>query len=105
MNLVTKVLEEAKARIEQGWCQNAWAEDANGNSVDRYKVGGPTACSWCAISSIEAVWFAKKPSLPLNEQHPWYQDRVKRWNDAPGRRQEGILVVFDAAIAKSKEAT
>lgn len=51
MNLVTKVLEEAKARIEQGWCKESLAVDDEDQERSPHH---PRSVAWCALGGLLA---------------------------------------------------
>lgn len=56
-----EILRRAAARVRRGWCQNAGALDAGGQSVD---PRSETACRWCATSSIHrAAWDMEREGL------------------------------------------
>lgn len=85
-------LDEARALIEKGWCQRAFAKDANGKKVFSWH---PSAVCWCAIGAINAT----EP----NNGGPWrYLEKVvgrspDTWNDAPERTQAEVIEAFRKA--------
>ena len=99
MKTIKQILIEAKAKIEQGWCQKTDAKDKFGNfvSADSY-----AAVCWCSEGAIISV-------VGLNNQAEDTMDILRfitncgivKWNDAPERTKEEVLELFDKAIDKA----
>lgn len=102
VNLLTK----ARAVIERGWCQGAFARDAQGQPVAPTDPLAETFCIRGATRVIE----------PTNDDlrlvaHSYLEDVIKArtyrvysslasYNDYPSRTQAEVLAVFDAAISQ-----
>lgn len=99
---VIRVLEKARAKIEQGWCKEFVARDEHGAVV---APRSPRACSWCAEGAILAStrrlhWPAYDYLADaLGDRHGI---DVPEWNDAPRRTQKQVLKAFDKAIELAK---
>jgi len=50
--MLKEVFIEAKKIVEQGWCQNSWAQNKVGDPV---LVHSPNACSWCMGGAIRVA--------------------------------------------------
>lgn len=48
----SELLHNARALVEQGWCQGAEARDANGRAID---VGAADAASWSLLGALQAT--------------------------------------------------
>lgn len=84
LNEISRVLLDARALIEIGWCQNAI----------RY---GDAVCMRGAIESVDAPFGAKH--LALDELKAAIGGGlISVWNDAPERSKEEVLAAFDRAI-------
>lgn len=110
---MSKVLEAArnvKARLEQGWCQSAFARTAAGESCGERSQD---ACSWCISGAMSLELNIAAPTEynlyltlrgALNEAIAGETGRhdvsVTRYNDWPGRTKEEVLSLVDRAIAK-----
>lgn len=98
-----EILRAGRARIERGWCQGAFARDANGHDV---LSRSPRARAWCTSGAVEfdsrpmsAGAFAAHVALCAALPADWIEDGAASWNDAPGRTQAEVLALYDAAIA------
>lgn len=91
------VLRDAKAKIEQGWCQRALARDASGDWVH---ARGPEAVQWCALGALQAV-----TNSLLQEEIPAWKlltsltpgHSISLYNNTHSK--EEVLSLFDKAIA------
>lgn len=93
-------LEEARARIEKGWCQHVYALGPEGKGIS---ARSPRASAWCpdgalfsrdTESGTEAyVYFARA----VHEANPGWS--IWEWNDAPERTKEQVLAMFERAKA------
>jgi hypothetical protein len=94
------VLKAARAKIEQGWTQGAFALDRERGVVP---VNSPAAVCWCSLGAIKFAdhdlysdsYFAAEKILGRASGNA----NIIPWNDAPGRTQAEVLEVFDHAIA------
>jgi hypothetical protein len=109
---VLTALIEARRLIDEGWTQQTFARDGNGNmcfwAFDQ-------AESFCSIGAIyRAIDFGKTLNsflcidviigavakhMPLGYETE-LGENLTRFNDAKGRRKEEILAAFDGAIAE-----
>ena len=102
MNETVKVLQDARARIARGWCQNALALDAAGQGVS---PNDGTAVRWCMVGTLhvgthwDSAW-AKAFRAIQNEIAGDMLDRISTFNNTHSR--EEVLEIFDRAIAKLK---
>lgn len=92
---VVRVLEEARARVAKGWCQRAYALDADGKplwATDR------RATKWCLRGAVFASAYDdhEEPFLCLARAGV---GEGTAWNDKPGRTQAEVIAVLDHAIA------
>lgn len=114
MRAAAGILEAAADAIEHGggWCQGAWAKDANGESCDPWDDG---AKSRCMIGWVRAIGIVRTSVLDINgighEHNRWlpgfsaaYEllcERAKGdvaqstaaidWNDDSGRTPEQVI--------------
>jgi hypothetical protein len=102
---VQDLLIRARERIEKGWCQGAYAKNADGDVVG---ATDPYATSFCIRGAILAVgpldYAVRAPAYGLLEtvidrisQSPC--DSLAGYNDTYERTHAEVLAVFDAAIA------
>ena len=95
MTLV-QTLEQARARIAQGWCQDAYARNASGDEVHK---GSDAACQWCLAGAL--------PDLHGSHYHILLgllrTPNLMTWNDDPSRTQQDVLDLYDKAIKMAKE--
>ena len=98
MKSTLDILIEARAYVEKGWTQGAWARNRKGTPVNEDST---RAVCWCALG---ALWKADGiGSYGLNalvkasggEVHP---TTISGWNDNPDRTQAEVLALFDKAI-------
>ncbi len=108
----SEVLQAAKAKVESGWTQGTAARNAAGITCNAYD---DDARSWCALGAIAAVTppacLANNQTDEIFQLRYQVQDDLVRplnlpsslcfpaWNDAPGRKQEEVVALFDKAIA------
>jgi hypothetical protein len=100
----TGLLQGARGKIEQGWCQKFLAVDGKGCPVD---VDSPNAVAWCISGSLVAVHVDSNAEVlsmiywmicrALNERTE-YRRSLPSYNDEAGRTKEDILSLFDRAI-------
>lgn len=96
----TEILQAARTRIEANWAQGD--DKVIGAHRDGPWCAG-TACAYLPDShvsdAIKAVDIIKQVAgIPDGTS-------IGSWNDAPERTKDEVLAAFDAAIAKSKEAS
>lgn len=95
---IVQKLTEARALIEQGWCQGDYYEDSD------------CGTKYCAVGAIRAA---------AEDQSYFYcldylgqvlgmitasLCNVPNWNDAPGRTQQEVLALYDRAIDLARGA-
>lgn len=96
-----KALKKAKALIQQGWCQGAYARSSSGLEVFSDK----DAVSYCVSGAIRSVVRhteydkfllerALNLALPLLDR----KRGLVNWNDSSVRTKEQVLCLFDKAI-------
>jgi hypothetical protein len=97
MSAVADKLRKAKALIERGWTQGAFARRANGRVIG---YESDDASCFCIAGALMRV----TPLISDFERlcHPLTRatgsPRLDHWNDAPGRTQAEVLAAFDKAI-------
>lgn len=103
MNPTAKLLTQARAVIERGWCQGCFARDAEGQPV---AATDPLAETFCIRGATRVV----SPNDDARERAHWHLENaiidvtqrsytsLASYNDDPGRTQAEVLAVFDAAI-------
>lgn len=97
-----EILKAARARIEQGWCQRAYAQDAEGSYVSTLS---PDADSYCLSGALWATAGLDDKAVArclvlLSEDGR--ACGVIAWNDQPERTKEEVLARYDQAIAKAE---
>lgn len=102
---VVEVLQGARAKIVQGWCQDTAAKDAHGKGV---MVADPEACSWCVLGAIwSCTAYGSDVELAAEDTFrrvlPGSYASIRLWNDRPKRTKEEVLRAFDRAIELVKE--
>jgi hypothetical protein len=92
-------LDEAKALILKGWCQNVYARDSFGNEID---AKSPDATCFCVIGAI--IHICEKPlyrivsnALYAVKNDVLLMDGLTPYNDAPGRTKYEVAALFDHA--------
>lgn len=93
------ILKQARKLIQQGWCQEAYARDANGNKVEAVDE---TAVCWCISGAI------LKAAGGYQGRHGEDAERVvdyfavvigtidvSGWNDSPATTKEKVLKAID----------
>lgn len=100
MKTVIEVLTEARALVEQGWTQRAWARDRFGNAG---MWDEPTACEWCLVGALASAGFGSGYNSAWKILRELTGDPLSAFNDAPGRTQAEVLDLLDRAIARASE--
>ena len=105
---VIEVLQKAKEKVAEGWCQGALARWSDG----RVLATGPidagrldTAAAVCVSGAIQNCVGTNDnlEALAFMFLQRAIQDGAACWNDAPGRTQVEVLDAFDAAIRLAKD--
>ncbi len=99
MLTATEILLAARAKIEKGWTQGAYARDRHGEKV------GPLdtkAVCWC----VEGVFFAI--GVTPSSAGDYFSTAIGTedypcWNDQLSRTQAEVLAAFDRAVALSSK--
>jgi hypothetical protein len=107
-----EILRVARAKVAQGWCQDALAIDGGGNPV---AADDPTAVAWCAAGALLTLHLpytmGESARIYLHRAVPFWwalfhQRCFGDYNEAPGRKQSHILALYDRAIRMAEaEAT
>lgn len=106
-NIVNETLKHARALIENGWCKNNYAEDANGKKVEPFSESAVRFCAYGAIEraahslcypdlEIE-VSVRKEAHKRLKSVIPFPYSSIPGFNDNQSDVQP-VLFVFDKAI-------
>ena len=111
MNAVQKRLKKARKLVEEGWAQDEYrAYDYRAHKMcycltgaimaarmrDPKDMSKPLSEDGVAIDAVLAVTRVVDPDVPPT---PGIWGAVARWNDAPDRTHEEVLLAFDEAIA------
>ena len=96
---VVGILEEARSKIERGWCQDGSARTETGKAVP---IEHPDAVQWCLTGAVDSV--CRKETLAKGVafrllRGVTYEDYLAAWNDENERTKEDVLKAFDDAIA------
>jgi hypothetical protein len=108
--VVSNLLQDARGKLEQGWCQKFLAVDGKGCAVD---VNSPNVVAWCAIGSLAAIGSDDEAVSPVRSMAyvllaQALDERLKpistlgAYNDATDRTKEDMLSLFDRAIELTK---
>jgi hypothetical protein len=75
-----------------GWCQYAWARNAEGLSAP---IESDMACSFCTRGALERVG-AGRPALEKLARHlSLYSTlQITAWNDHPERTKEEVIALL-----------
>lgn len=102
------ILRRVRRHVEQGWCQDSWALDADANRV---YPDDPVAVAWCLLGAWAAVESQIGGSRADVSQYiyaalpPHAKNSMTVYNDEPGRTQAEIVALLDRAIfAASRSA-
>ena len=92
---IVKQIKEAKALIEQGWCQRNYAQNKFASAVP---YDDPDAKYWCITGSLLKV---------TEESHlvKFFRSGLVDWNDNFARTKNDILEEFDKAITAAENNT
>jgi hypothetical protein len=90
-------LRAARALVEKGWTQGAYARTKTGKECPDRSLH---AKCWCASGAIWRV--CAHDGIGFSEAHKQLSAAINKpipyWNDAPGRTQAEVLAAFDRAI-------
>ena len=95
-----KLLIDARALIEKGWCQRAFAKNKYGIKVTPHD---PSAVCFCMVGAIKRFWSSQEYKACLCLADFTRPHSLLSWQDAPGRTKAEVLEVYDKAIAIAKE--
>lgn len=101
------LLHAARARVQTGWTQRAYARDEWRRGVDPLD---PEAIAWClfgaVVAAAEGDGARMAPVLRILRRLVKAPDAeaadvtvIVTWNDQPGRTREEVLALLDDAIA------
>lgn len=96
------VLTLALCKIRRGWTQGADARDKDGRMV--FHPAHRRCASWCANGALTAA--SGELGFPTSAAHARLsigEYALYEWNDAPGRKVEEVIELFERAIAKELE--
>lgn len=101
---VIEVLTEARELVEHGWCQGAYAFSEEGRKVGIDDAGlAAKVCLTCAVTFASRRTNVSPTYLyELMGLDDGFYGAV-RWNDAPGRTQAEVVLLFDRAIEREQE--
>jgi hypothetical protein len=103
MTAVATKLREARALIERGWTQEAFARGKSGRVV---VPNGRAAVCFCAVGAIKRYdhWCYDLVAKPLATAIGVKGvTGIYDWNDAPERTQADVLAAFDRAIELAEQ--
>lgn len=96
-NATSALLTKARASIAEGWTQNIYARDAQGESVSSK---AESAVCWCAAGAM-----AKHVRGDGSQSEAYallmlamHCTDIAAWNDSAKRTQAEVLAAFDLAI-------
>lgn len=101
---VLEVLKQARELVKQGWCQNAFAQNGEGEQVSTWSNRACKFCAWGAIRAVvdgdhEAEDGAVRALVRALGKNPEaVTGAIVNWNDAFGRKQIDVIEAFDLAI-------
>ena len=109
-----EILTKARAFMERGWTQGALARDRQGmkcSATDEHE-----ARAWCMAGALDAgscELFGRLDNLGISQAALTLKEVIfpnnpashylSDWNDAPERKKDEALAVFDAAIKRLSE--
>jgi hypothetical protein len=95
------VLRAGRQRVERGWCQGWCAKNDAGEFRMPWESDATQVCVRGALGFPFESKGARDAEDVLGE---CAEPLVALWNDAPGRTQDEVLDLFDAAIRKCEES-
>ena len=95
-------LRAIRARIENGWSQDAYARDAFGEQVP---LGSDEAISWTlcgafALAGKDGTPMGHLPAALRALAKVTGMESINGWNDEATRTKEEVLEALDAAVAQ-----
>jgi hypothetical protein len=104
----SKLLHEASALVEKGWCQGAEARDARGRVT---RVGAADCVAWSLLGALQATT-AGDPETGLEDigvavsalAELINDPSLAHWNDAEARTKLEVLSVLKDAEVLALEA-
>lgn len=101
MKTTLEYLNEVRAKIEAGWCQNAAAQNDAGDEVH---IDDPSATRVCLVTAI----YQTVPEADLDSVYAPImsicgvvkQFQLVDWNNDPSQTQATVLRMLDQAIEK-----
>lgn len=101
---IAAVLDRAADRCVRGWCQGAFAVDANGREASTV---GSAACRWCAAGSVHAEareeWEETVPAVESFLARRNFHGGLVAWNDSGERTQSEVVATLRACAASLRE--
>ena len=89
-------IKEAKALIEQGWCQRSYAFNKHDYPVI---YNSPDAQRWCSTGALLRITMHNGLMCNLTQ---FFRSNLVRWNDSYQRTKEEVLKEFDSAITAAE---
>ena len=83
--------------VQKGWCQDAFALDAEGKPVSSRSR---KAIAWCALGALCRVYMSndndrlEQAMKELRLQLPGKHSTISSWNDAPERTQAEVVTML-----------
>lgn len=104
MNAAVEILKGARALVEQGWCQRAYARDESGAPVAPTEAKAVEFCATGAIvkASIGQTDGAFGAAIERLQAALGIAEGITFWNDNCRRTKEEVLAAFDRAIGEKK---
>jgi hypothetical protein len=109
MNVID-VLKVGLIKIKAGWCQNAYAKNAQGYicnmcAVENEAEYNPEAACFCAAGAVldhtQAVRELQKTAYPNMTEREY----IATWNDQEGRTQQEVVELYEQTIARLESVT
>jgi hypothetical protein len=94
-----KVLKKVLNLLENGWCQDSWARDNDGNTCS---VDSKYAKCYCLVGAVCKV--TKSPSLRITVRHqldsniPINYGGLLSWNDNKRRTKQQVINLVKKTI-------
>lgn len=96
MSAVADKLREARALIERGWTQGAFARNGSGHAVT-YE-SGDASCFCVAGALLRATNGFSEFERAVAALHAVTRKAIHKWNDAPRRTKAEVVAALDKAI-------
>lgn len=100
MSEVKQTLIAARALIEKGWTQDAYARDADGAACSVNDDRATCFCMNGAVMRVAGIYRENDALMVFTAlgSAAGVTRYSHHWNDAPGRTQAEVLALFDKAI-------